>query len=168
MIESVNEAEDPRAAFDDLVVLRSAEWEANDRARRASEGMFVDLAAEIVTLAHRFGMSELESVALDRAAHMRVRTGGQETPFGKCTGGERWRLRLATVVALLRVGQQTGRGGHPGLLLVDGLGREELADTDALALLRALNSVCAEVPDLQVVITSADADLVSEVVPWRG
>jgi hypothetical protein len=148
----------------DLAVLEAAQKEADTRSMEASKEMFEQLGAEIVRLGRRFGMSELEAVRLDRAAKMAVSKGGQKQSFGSCTGGERWRLRVATVAALLTLGQRRAMGGHPGLLLVDSIGREETSDTDTVSLLRALDDVCKEVSGLQVLLTSARADLVAQVV----
>jgi hypothetical protein len=69
------------------------------------------------------------------------------------------------VIALLTLGQRLGVGGHPGFLVIDSIGREETSDTDTLALLMALDEVCDEVPGLQILLTSARADLVTQVLP---
>lgn len=77
-------------------------------------------------------------------------------PFGEVTKGERLRLRIATAVALLRVGKVLGVGRHPGLLVVDSPGAEETDDSNLEALLKELRSVAEEV-SLQVFVSSAKA-----------
>jgi ABC-type ATPase involved in cell division len=69
-------------------------------------------------------------------------------------------LRIAVVVALLRIGHRHGIATHPGLLLIDSPRAEEVQDHDAVALLAALERLCIETPGLQILVTTADEDLV--------
>ena len=69
---------------------------------------------------------------------MRVIIGGAESNFGSLSPGEQLRLRIATLVALLRIGQTQGIGRFPALLLIDSPGSEEMVEADAAEILGEL------------------------------
>lgn len=61
--------------------------------------------------------------------------------YSACTPGEKLCLRIALVIALLRVAEAHGVGRHPGLLLVDSIGAEETEADDLAELMRHLVEV---------------------------
>ncbi|QJW56457.1 hypothetical protein HL670_03353 [Serratia plymuthica] len=101
------------------------------------------LNQEILRLANEFGALGLESIELGSDAKMAVRKGNQISAFSKLTPGERLRLRIATAIALLRVGQNLGVGRHPGLLIIDSPCSEETSENDLAKLLTELRRVSA-------------------------
>lgn len=126
----------------------------------AAQDILEDISVDITDLARRFGIVNLDSVALKRNLHMRVAKGGAAGKnFGEQTPGERLRLRYALLIALLRVGRARGVAGHPGLLLLDSIKAEEVQDEDAEQLLTALAAVCAEEAALQIIVTTQDQAL---------
>lgn len=131
----------------------------------AAKDMFEELNAEILALGQKFGINNLENIELNRQGGMKVTTAGVTVPFTRTTGGERLRLRVATIVALLRVGQRAGVGSHPGLILLDSPGSDELTVHDEATLLEELDSLKEELPGLQVVIASAEPAAVQGHVP---
>lgn len=118
------------------------------------------LNEEILRLGKSFGVLRLEKVKLNWVAQMRLEKGGQATAFSKLTAGERLRLRIATAIALIRVGRERGVGRHPGLLIIDSPGAEETSDSDLATLLAELKQIAGETPGLQILIASADAPAV--------
>lgn len=74
-------------------------------------------------------------------------------------------MRIATLLALLRVGKETGVGRHPGLLLLDSAGAQETIDVDLAEVLSQLKDICDETPDLQVITATAKRDLATAVIP---
>jgi hypothetical protein len=127
----------------------------------ASDHLLGELNANIVELARSFGFRNLDRVAVDRAGRLQVyKTGGPREWFKTQSSGERLRLRIAVVVALLRIGHRRGIATHPGLLLIDSPRSEEVQDDDAAALLSALERLCTETPGLQILVTTADEALV--------
>ncbi|WP_432079342.1 hypothetical protein [Streptomyces sp. YPW6] len=136
-----------------------------DDSKDAAAALFGALNAEIAELGRRFGIVSLESVEIDRSARLKVtKDGGIEDRFGKQSAGERLRLRIAVVIALLRVGAAHGVSTHPGLLLIDSPKAEEVQDLDAHTLLKELSQLAAD-NKLQVVITTADPVLAHDVLP---
>lgn len=127
---------------------------------QASESLFAALNKAIVDTAQRFGMTNLHEVKIDRAARLQVfKIGGPREWFKNQSNGERLRLRIAAVVALLRVGTEHGLATHPGLLLIDSPKAEEIQDVDAAALFTELQQLAAEIPGLQVILTTTDEPL---------
>ncbi len=132
---------------------------------QVSAGLFAALNRNVADLAGRFGVRDLERVAVDRAGRMRVfKSGGPREWFSNQSPGERLRLRIALVVALLRVGTAHGIATHPGLLMIDSPRSEEVQDADAAALLTALDELCRDTPGLQVILTTVDDDLIRRVL----
>ncbi|MFE5844280.1 hypothetical protein ACFQ7N_21920 [Streptomyces niveus] len=132
--------------------------------KEAASVLFSEVNKEILQLGRRFGITSLEAVEIDRAARLRVvKDGGVKDWFGKQSAGERLRLRIAVVIALLRVGTRNGISTHPGLLLIDSPKAEEVQDLDAHTLLRELFILAAE-SNLQVLITTADSALTHDVL----
>jgi hypothetical protein len=142
----------------DAVIVKTASEEAKKRFEEVRGDLFGTLNREILALGQRFGIRELEEIDLDTRAIMRLRKGGQSTSFSKLTAGERLRLRIATVIALLRIGQQRGIGRHPGLLLIDSPGAEETSDHDLASLLAELCAIGRELPDLQILVATANVN----------
>lgn len=146
-------------------VVSAAQQEAEERRREASTDMLAQLGEQIVDLGKAFGIQNLESANPTLGAQLPLRIGDTVSSFSSRTGGERLRLRLATVIALLRVGQERGVGRHPGLLLIDSPGGEEMVEGDVGAILREVVAVCEQLPDLQLICATARAAEVREVVP---
>ncbi|MDQ1045490.1 ATP-binding protein [Streptomyces sp. V4I2] len=155
--------EDPVEATT-IKVLGAGTQVLEDDSKSAASVLFAEVNKEILQLGRRFGITALEAVEIDRAARLRVvKDGGVKDWFGKQSAGERLRLRIAVVIALLRVGAKNGISTHPGLLLIDSPKAEEVQDLDAHTLLRELFILAAE-SDLQVLITTADSALARDVL----
>jgi hypothetical protein len=132
--------------------------------RDAAVALFADLEQEVADLARRFGMLSLEDVRIDRSARLQVvQDGGGRDWFSACNPGARLRLRIALVIALLRIGAAHGVSTHPGLIMIDSPKAEEVQDLDATVLFREL-AAAAEEQGIQVVITTRDYDLVHTVL----
>jgi hypothetical protein len=147
----------------DVAILKAALNEAESRRNAEQGGLLTAVSDRIYELARSFGLDELESTRLNGAVQLRVRKGGEDTSYSKCTSGEKLRLKVATIVALLQVGRRTGIGRHPGLLFIDSVGAEEMGDTDLKSMLSSLRDLADEGP--QLLIASARAVTLSEVLP---
>ncbi|MGW2827095.1 hypothetical protein ACWC24_39895 [Streptomyces sp. NPDC001443] len=133
--------------------------------KNTAEALFKEVNKEIAELATLFGVPSLKSVEIDRGARLKIYPlGSKQEWFKDQTAGARLRLRIAVVIALLRVGRRYGVSTHPGLLLIDSPKSEEMQSADAHKLFAELATVAAE-SDLQVVITTADFDLARAALP---
>ncbi|GLK55147.1 hypothetical protein JOD31_000069 [Methylopila capsulata] len=150
----------PVAVSPDVALVSAAHAEA-DKAYKAGRGDILDrLNAEILALGQRLGVQMLEEVKLNTNASLLLTKGGEPTSFSKVTAGERLRLRIATAVALLRVGRERGLGRHPGLLIVDSPAAEEVSPDDLTAVLSELQAISRETEGLQIIIGSANASAI--------
>lgn len=153
----------PRPAPDRQIVAA-----AHDLAKKAMDSaaskLLSELDGEVLKLAQRFGFVSLESVEIDAQAHMNLRKGGASAVFGDVTKGERLRLRIATAIALLRIGKVLGVGRHPGLLIIDSPGADETDDSNLEALLKELRSIAETEVGLQVFVSSAKANEVATLL----
>ncbi|MXO66226.1 hypothetical protein GRI91_10705 [Altererythrobacter endophyticus] len=150
----------PVAVSPDLALVSAAHAEA-DKAYKAGRGDILDrLNAEILALGQRLGVQMLEEVKLNTNASLLLTKGSEPTSFSKVTAGERLRLRIATAVALLRVGRERGLGRHPGLLIVDSPAAEEVSPDDLTAVLSELQAISRETEGLQIIIGSANASAI--------
>jgi len=156
------QAEDPETVEPDSTraVLLALAHELDMESKAASAGLLDVLGDEIASLAREFGIDAVTDVHVDLRAALRIDKGGVAAgSFSAQSPGERLRLRIATVVALLRVGARRGIATHPGLLMLDSLRAEEVQESDAHAVLDALVTVTAETVGLQIITTSADETL---------
>lgn len=136
--------------------MRAATKEAETAYEESRGDILQRLSEEILSLGQRLGVRMLEGVKLGSSATLALTKGGESTSFSKVTAGERLRLRLATAVALLRVGHERGLGRHPGLMIIDSPGAEEVSDIDLAALLGELQTIAQETPGLQILVASAN------------
>lgn len=166
-LEMVPEPAEHGGATDSTLVrvLAAADKVLDQDSKAAAGELFTELNAEIADLARRFGMTALERVEVNRAAQLKViKGGGAQSYFGKQSPGEQVRLRIAVVIALLRVGARIRISTHPGLLLIDSPKAEEVQDFDAAVVFKELAEVAAA-SHIQVLITTADRKLSSAVLP---
>jgi hypothetical protein len=160
LIESVDDLVEPH----DYPIVAAAHKLAKQEMDDAASELLSALAAEILKLARRFGFSSLESVNIDAQAHMNLCKGDESAAFGDLTKGERLRLRIATAIALLRIGKRLGVGRHPGLLIIDSPGAEETDETNLEAFLQELRNIADEEVGLQVFVSSAKSKEVTAVL----
>lgn len=143
-------------AHPDAALIKAAEYEAKSAYNEARGDILDALSGEICNLAQLMGMRTLQSVSLSSAAQLQLTKGNAPTSFSKVTPGERLRLRLATAIALLRVGKDRSLGRHPGLLIIDSPGSEEVNELDLDTLLGELQTIVGETPGLQMFLASAN------------
>lgn len=144
----------------DVALISAAHTEA-EKAYKAGRGDILErLDVEILALGRRLGVQMLEEVKLNTNGSLRLTKGGEPTTFSKVTAGERLRLRIATAVALIRVGKERGLGRHPGLLIVDSPAAEEVSPDDLTAVLSELQAIARETEGLQIIIGSANANAI--------
>ncbi|MET8616137.1 hypothetical protein [Streptomyces misionensis] len=145
-------------------ILEAAYKEADVRAGKASKPIMDRVSSEIFDLAVRLGYDNLQGVKLQANGPMKLQLDDGPSWFQKVTEGEQLRLRMATLLALLRVGQQHG-GRHPGLFLIDSAGAQEMIPTDLAETLQQLRAICEETDGLQIIAATANRELARTVIP---
>ncbi|WP_419929658.1 hypothetical protein [Candidatus Poriferisocius sp.] len=151
---------------DRIRILEAAAGEAKQRVDTAFAEVMGLINQEIFDLARRFGLENLQEVRLNLAAQLRLKKGDVEDTFSKQTPGEKLRLRIAVIVALLRVAHNLGIGRHPGLLLIDSIGAEETEPSDLAAFMRELGSVTNQL-GIQTIVASARPEVSEHVAENR-
>ncbi|WAU78529.1 hypothetical protein O1Q96_01500 (plasmid) [Streptomyces sp. Qhu-G9] len=144
-------------------ILEAARKEADVRAQKAGKPIMDRVSTEIYTLAVRLGYAALQGVKLQSNGVMRLHKDDGPTYFKDVSDGEQLRLRMATLLALLRVGQKHG-GRHPGLLLIDSAGAQEMIRTDLAETLQQLKAICEETEGLQIIAATANRELTRTVI----
>ena len=145
-----------------IEILEAAEKEARERVRDESAEAMEQINRAVLDLARRFGFENLQGVQLDSAARLKLKKGGVDDWFSKQTPGEKLRLRIAVIVALLRVAHQSKRGRHPGLLLIDSIGAEETEPGDLASFMRELRNVAGET-GIEIIVASARPEILEHV-----
>lgn len=125
----------------DLAVLSAAEEVAGNLVSEAAEAVLTRSGELVCNLIRRLGMTDVEKVVLKRNAHVEITKGGTTSNFMKLSAGERLRVRIATVIALLQAAEQYGMGRHPGLIIIDSPASEEMADANVEEMLGALSEL---------------------------
>lgn len=162
-IAALDEAAQPEPAPEagpEELVLEALEAELDREMKADAQSLIDELSDEITDLARTFGIAAISKATINLAGQLRIEKGGTKAgSFSSQSPGERLRLRIATVIALLRVGERRGVATHPGLLMLDSLRAEEVQETDAHAVLDALIAAAADTPTLQIVTTTQDEGL---------
>ncbi|NEG85709.1 hypothetical protein GQQ15_09590 [Pantoea agglomerans] len=163
-LQAYNKPRQAPKVSEDSALVENAFKEAKKAFDEGKVELMHKLNEEILRLANDFGALGLESIDLSSDAKMSVRKGNQSSSFSKLTPGERLRLRIATAIALLRIGKELGVGRHPGLLIIDSPGSEETSESDLATLLSELRRVATETGGLQIFIASANASAVLDAL----
>ncbi len=136
---------------DDIVI--SAIVKETERIVKDAQSRILDDVSDAITgYAKRFGMHNLSKATLKGNATLPLVKGGENTTYSKVTKGEQLRLKVATVLAMLKVADKHGVGRHPGLLMIDSPGAQEIASEDLNALVSGLVEISTELPHLQVFV----------------
>ena len=138
-----------------------------------TKAMFLDLQADILgevgealrRLSVEFGVRNIESMSLSGGGHLKVRQGGADLSFTKLTAGEKVRVRVAAALAAIEVAERRGFGRHPGLLVLDSPGAQEMSREDFSALIGSVAQVAQQSPHVQVIVGAVWRPELEERVP---
>ncbi|WP_419697298.1 hypothetical protein ACN2CC_35430 (plasmid) [Mesorhizobium muleiense] len=153
---------------DELKILEAARDEASERISAAANIVLTRASDEVARIVKRLGMKDVESVTIKRNANVTVRKGGAESSWSGLSAGEQLRMRIATVIALVRSARAHQTGRHPGLLLIDSPKREEVAEANLADMLGELKLLAAETPGLQMFVAlQGQKTVFGEMAPDR-
>ncbi|MYT95794.1 MULTISPECIES: hypothetical protein [unclassified Streptomyces] len=137
-----------------LKIVQAAETASVTRRKDDQDELLAKVNDRLTLIGQHLGVRQLTRAELDGGAHMKITKGGTTTPFSRVNDGERLRLKIAVVAALLRVGLEAGVTRHPGLLILDSIGREEAKPADVASMIKELVQLTKDIPGLQVILTS--------------
>ncbi|WP_413657875.1 hypothetical protein [Paraburkholderia phenoliruptrix] len=153
-----------REAAERIRILRIAESVADERSKFAGAELLRELETKLVEVATRVGFRGLERVSI-RGNGIKLTVSGTPTNFSDQTSGQRLRLRVSLVIAMMKLAIGTGQGHHPGLLFIDSPGAEELSETDLNAMMNEIRALCDETSNLQIFVSSARGGTFKDAVP---
>jgi hypothetical protein len=152
----------------DLAILGAAVTETENRVKDLREAIFTDISARLVAYARRFGMHSLSEATLRSNATLALTKGGGETSYSKVTEGEKLRLKVATVLAIIEAAENRGVGRHPGLLMIDSPAAQEVSPHDVAELVAGLRSVSTEITHLQVFVAGISSPAITASIPTEN
>jgi hypothetical protein len=150
---------------DEMKALNAIVAETEIRVKAVRNDLFKDVSDRIVHYAQRFGMHTLTEASLKANAALSLVKGGTSTSYSKVTEGEKLRLKVATILAMLEIGEQKGVGRHPGLLMIDSPGAQEVSPADLEALVSGLQSVAKDIPHCQIFVAGRSSEAITDHVP---
>lgn len=152
-LNSVSIKEPPQSVIDCKIVAQ-LEKEAKARFYDIQIELLEAVSKQLVIYAQRFGMKSLSNASLKGNANLQLEKGGVSTSYSKTSPGEKLRLKVATLLAMLKVSEDRGIGRHPGLIMIDSPAAQEVTPTDLDEILTGIKGVVEELPHLQVFIAS--------------
>ncbi len=160
---SADDDGDPNAR--EMAVLVAVEKVTTAKVRGLREHLLSAVSNRLVSLAKSFGMPQISAADLKGNANLPITKGGAKTSYSKLTEGEKLRVKVATILAMISVAEEHGVGRHPGLLLVDSPKAQEVTDEDFDHLIAGLEQAVADLPHIQVVVASTPAAALRERIP---
>lgn len=150
---------------DQLTILNAIEAETEGWVKGHQEGLLRDVSSRLVHFAQRFGMHNLSDASLKGNGNLSLVKGGVATSYSKVTEGEKLRLKVATVLAMIEVAEQRGIGRHPGLLMIDSPAAHEVSPEDLAELVSGLQLISQELPHLQVFVAGLTSTAITTHIP---
>jgi transcription elongation factor Elf1 len=159
----------PVARADDrsgeLKILSAVVAETEARVKAVRDGLLTDVSARLVEYAKAFGMENLSEASLKGNATLSLVKGGVPTSYGKVTEGEKLRLKVATVLAMIEIAEARGIGRHPGLLMIDSPAAQEVSPVDVDHLVAGLQAVFTKLPHFQVFVAGISSKAITDHIP---
>jgi transcription elongation factor Elf1 len=150
---------------DEAVVLKAIVTETDLRSKAVRDEYLEEVSTSLLRFAKSFGMHSLSKAQLRGNANLMLVKGGADTSFSKVTKGERLRLKVATVLAMIEVGERRGVGRHPGLIMIDSPAAQEVAPEDLRELFSGLMSIRGEIPHLQIFVAGMTSKAMCDHIP---
>jgi prefoldin subunit 5 len=142
----------------EIKVIEKSIKETKKRIEYRQKDLLVEVSKKIQEYAIHFGMTSLEKVELKAHPQLHLKKDGVSTTYSRCTDGEKLRLKIASVIALISIAENQGIGRHPGLLLIDSPKREEITDKDVAQIVAGLDTLTKELPYLQVFLAATASE----------
>lgn len=153
---------------DDREIILAAEAVAKDVMKPDQDKILARVSELTADYARRFGIENLEQLSIDGGPRMKLTKSGQSSYFTHQTAGEKVRLKVAATLAILKIAETEGVGRHPGLLLIDSPGANEMVTQDYEKLIGGLAELAVELPHLQIFITGIDKPAIRERVSFKN
>lgn len=161
-IAPVTQADDRTS---ELKILSAVVTETEARVKAMRDGLLTDVSARLVEYAKAFGMENLSEASLKGNAALSLVKGGVPTSYSKVTDGEKLRLKVAAVLAMIEIAEARGIGRHPGLLMIDSPAAQEVSPVDVDHLVAGLRAVSTKLPHFQVFVAGLSSKAITDHIP---
>ena len=159
----------PVAQADDrsseLKFLSAVVVETEARVKAVRDGLLIDVSTRLVEYAKAFGMENLSEASLKGNAALSLVKGGVPPSYSKVTEGEKLRLKVAAVLAMIEIAEARGIGRHPGLLMIDSPAAQEVSPIDVDHLISGLQKVFTKLPHFQVFVAGISSRAITDHIP---
>lgn len=137
---------------DDAPMRAAVMSRARDIVREVAERMNAELLAELNRLSQQMigalGAESVSEVQCSTVGTLTLLKNGAKVSFGSVSApGERLRIKLAFYLAMMRLGRIAGHGRHPGFLMIDQPGSDEMIDENFATLATMLRDIDTEFAD---------------------
>lgn len=149
----------------ELAILNAVVAETESRVKATRDGLLADVSVRLVEYAKAFGMENLSGATLRANAVLNLVKGGSSTSYSKVTEGEKLRLKVATILAMVEIAEERGVGRHPGLLMIDSPAAQEVSPADVDHLVAGLEAVSAKLPHFQVFVAGLTSKAITDHIP---
>lgn len=150
---------------DELTILSAVVTETEARVKAVRDGLLTDVSVRLVEYAKAFGMENLSEASLKGNAALSLVKGGVPTSYSKVTEGEKLRLKVAAVLAMVEIAEERGIGRHPGLLMIDSPAAQEVSPVDVDHLIAGLHTVSTKLPHFQVFVAGISSKALTNHIP---
>lgn len=131
-----------------------------------NERMKQEFAKRVQQYCTTIGFPGLEGIRLDSNLKPKIQQNGKTYVFEELSPGEKVRFVLAFYLALaIATGEDLEYGAHPGLLLIDSPGKEEMVAKDFEAVVNLLGLIEQKHADTLQVIVATTIEAISAATP---
>jgi len=153
------------ASEEEEAVLRAAEEVTKELFDSLQREVLEQVSASLMRHCVDFGVQNLEAMTLQGNGVLRIRQGGVSLSFGGLNPGERLRVRIALALAVLEVSKARGHGRHPGLIVLDSPGAQEMSDHDFASLIGSVVDAAEQFGDIQIIVGALNRHELENRVP---
>ena len=146
---------------EDISIINRVVTETKKLTEVLQEKLLPEVSDKIVHFANEFGMTNLSEANL-KTNQLSLRKGNVDTSYSKLTNGEKLRIKVAILLAMIHVAEKEGIGRYPGLLMIDSPKAQEVAPKDFEALISGLVKIVNEVPHMQIFIAATNSDAIRD------
>ena len=140
------------AAEDELSVLAAAAEVTKELYEPMQKEVLTQVSKSLLRHCRDFGVENLTDMALSGNGSLKIQQGGVPIYFGGLNEGERVRVRVALALAVIEVSKERGHGRHPGMIVLDSPGSQEMTDKDFAALIGSVVDVAKQFDDIQIIV----------------
>ncbi|MEJ5961595.1 hypothetical protein [Pedobacter immunditicola] len=150
--------------IDENKILKSAIKETETRFRGLQQEILLEVSERMLEFCPKVGLGQYKRLQLGSRPTLTIEKDGLETSYSKVSPGEKLRLKVIALVALISVAESKKLGRHPGFLVIDSPGAQDVAADDLQELIRGLKELNVDLPSLQIIIASKASPVLLDLI----